>query len=232
MNPSDNQKQAVGLRIKEARSALGLTQKELCEQAKMKLPSVRDYELGNSIPGGEAVAALMRVGINANWLLTGEGEMLLADYHARLEAERKESFGDVPERIGNTLPPHMMEVLKREMAKPENQPSPMLHMYGVSTHEGKPRADQAIDEILLSSCHAACKAVYGNKFEAESAVVQMGYAADLYGLLVRLCASNEKDLGEMKRLEVNGLIELLKIYVKLGWSRQFPPHDYKDGCFF
>ncbi|OGT19265.1 MAG: hypothetical protein A2342_02470 [Gallionellales bacterium RIFOXYB12_FULL_54_9] len=78
MNPSDNQKQVVGLRIKEARAALGLTQKELCEQAKMKLPSVRDYELGNSIPGGEAVAALMRVGISANWLLTGEGEMLLS----------------------------------------------------------------------------------------------------------------------------------------------------------
>ena len=45
----------------------------------MKLPSVRDYELGNSIPGGEAVAALMRIGISANWLLTGEGAMLLSD---------------------------------------------------------------------------------------------------------------------------------------------------------
>lgn len=49
----------------------------------MKLPSVRDYELGNSIPGGEAVAALMRVGISANWLLTGEGAMLLSDDQAR-----------------------------------------------------------------------------------------------------------------------------------------------------
>jgi len=76
MISSDNQKQAIGLRIKEARSALGLTQKELCEKAGMKLPSLRDYELGNRIPGGEAVADLARVGINANWLLTGKGEML------------------------------------------------------------------------------------------------------------------------------------------------------------
>lgn len=83
MNSSDNQKQVIGLRIKEARSALRLTQKELCEQAEMKLPSVRDYELGNRIPGGEAVAALMRVGISANWLLTGEGAMLLSDDHPR-----------------------------------------------------------------------------------------------------------------------------------------------------
>ncbi len=79
MTSSDNQKQAVGLRIKEARSALGLTQKELCEKAGMKLPSVRDYELGNRIPGGEAVADLVSIGINANWLLTGEGAMLLSD---------------------------------------------------------------------------------------------------------------------------------------------------------
>lgn len=82
MTSSDNQKQAVGLRIKEARSALGLTQKELCEKAGMKLPSVRDYELGNRIPGGEAVADLVSIGINANWLLTGEGAMLLSDAQA------------------------------------------------------------------------------------------------------------------------------------------------------
>lgn len=48
----------------------------------MKLPSVRDYELGNRIPGGEAVADLVSIGINANWLLTGEGAMLLSDAQA------------------------------------------------------------------------------------------------------------------------------------------------------
>jgi hypothetical protein len=98
----------------------------------------------------------------------------------------------------------------------------MMHMAGVSTRT-IPGVAQAIDESLLSACHAACRAVYGDKFDAESAVVQMGYATDLYGLLVRFCASNEKDLGEMKRLEVNALIELLRIYVRLSWARKFPP---------
>lgn len=46
------------------------------------LPSLRDYELGKSIPGGEAIGGLVRAGINANWLLTGEGPMLLADWVA------------------------------------------------------------------------------------------------------------------------------------------------------
>lgn len=74
----DNQKRVVGGRLKEARAALGLTQKELCALIEKPLPSLRDYELGKSIPGGEAIAGLVRAGINANWLLTGDGPMLLA----------------------------------------------------------------------------------------------------------------------------------------------------------
>lgn len=84
----DNQKMAVGGRLKEARSALGLTQKELCALIEKPLPSLRDYELGKSIPGGEAVAGLVRAGINANWLLTGEGPMLLADLVKAAEAPK------------------------------------------------------------------------------------------------------------------------------------------------
>lgn len=74
----DNQKIAVGVRLKEARAALGLTQKELCALIEMPLPSLRDYELGKRIPGGDAIGGLVRAGINSNWLLTGEGPMLLS----------------------------------------------------------------------------------------------------------------------------------------------------------
>lgn len=81
----DNQKIAIGGRLKEARAALRLTQKELCSQAEMPLPSLRDYELCKRIPGGEAMAGLVRAGINANWLLTGEGPMLLANLQAQPE---------------------------------------------------------------------------------------------------------------------------------------------------
>ena len=40
---------------------------------------LQDNEAGKNIPGGQMIAALVHVGINANWLLTGEGPMLLAD---------------------------------------------------------------------------------------------------------------------------------------------------------
>lgn len=75
----DNLKLVISERIKQARGALSVTQKDLCAKVGMPLPSLRNYEAAKQIPGGEAVIGFMRAGINANWLLTGEGPMLLAD---------------------------------------------------------------------------------------------------------------------------------------------------------
>lgn len=71
--------EAVADRIKQVRNSLALTQKETAIKAGMPLPSYKDYETGKKIPGGSAIQGLMRLGINANWLLTGEGPMRLAD---------------------------------------------------------------------------------------------------------------------------------------------------------
>ena len=79
---AENQKKAVGDRFKKARAALGLTQKELFALVGIPVPSLQDYEAGKRMPGGEAVSALIGAGINANWLLTGDGSMLLADMQA------------------------------------------------------------------------------------------------------------------------------------------------------
>lgn len=84
----DNLKMSVGTRIKQARGVLGLTQKDLCEATGMPLPSLKNYEASQRIPGGDAIAALMHAGINANWLLTGEGPMLMADLAGVLDRER------------------------------------------------------------------------------------------------------------------------------------------------
>jgi phage repressor protein C with HTH and peptisase S24 domain len=71
----DNQNKPVAERLKAARSAFHMTQKEFAEVCGIPLPSLRDYELGNRVPGGNAIASIVRTGINANWLLTGEGVM-------------------------------------------------------------------------------------------------------------------------------------------------------------
>jgi len=67
----------IGARLRSARETMNLTREQFAELTGMKLPSLRDYELCNRIPGGAAIASFARAGVNANWLLTGEGEMLL-----------------------------------------------------------------------------------------------------------------------------------------------------------
>ena len=69
----------IGDRIRQARAALKLSQEEAAEAAKIPLGSVRKYEQGSSKPGSDALASLSTLGINANWLLTGEGPMLVAN---------------------------------------------------------------------------------------------------------------------------------------------------------
>lgn len=65
--------------LKAARAALGLKQTEMAGQSGVSPRSYQGYEDGRSVPGGEAIAGFVRLGINANWLLTGDGPMLLQD---------------------------------------------------------------------------------------------------------------------------------------------------------
>lgn len=66
-------------RLKDARARLGMKQDEIAAQSGVSYSVYQKYELGRSVPGGDAIAGLVRLGINANWLLTGEGPMLLTD---------------------------------------------------------------------------------------------------------------------------------------------------------
>lgn len=73
-------KKSIGARIKQARNALNLTQDMIAARADATSKrGLQDNEAGNSVPGGAILSALIESGINANWVLTGEGEMLLSD---------------------------------------------------------------------------------------------------------------------------------------------------------
>jgi transcriptional regulator with XRE-family HTH domain len=59
-------------RLKTSRSTLGFTQKQIGEAIGVTLRTWQDYEAGKSIPGGNALAGLARLGVDINWLLIGE----------------------------------------------------------------------------------------------------------------------------------------------------------------
>lgn len=64
-------------RLKIARDSLGHTQNEIASKVSVSVQMWRAYESGKSVPGGNVLEALARLGFNVNWLLTGLGSMWL-----------------------------------------------------------------------------------------------------------------------------------------------------------
>lgn len=88
-----------------------------------------------------------------------------------------------------------------------------------------------VDEFILSSCLRACIKVYGDEFDTSPAAVQMGYAVDLYNLLVRMSDAMGDSLDKMRRLESDGFAQQLQLFIKLHKARKFPPNKNEAYMF-
>ncbi|MDH5737892.1 MAG: helix-turn-helix domain-containing protein [Gammaproteobacteria bacterium] len=67
----------VGSRLKKIREHLGLTQKEFALHIGASYRGWQANESG-TMPGGDLLLKLSGIGVNINWVLTGEGETWLA----------------------------------------------------------------------------------------------------------------------------------------------------------
>lgn len=65
----------ISTRFKMVRESLGHSQREMAKYLHSSLGALQSYESGKSIPGGNVLETLARLGFNVNWILTGEGEM-------------------------------------------------------------------------------------------------------------------------------------------------------------
>lgn len=106
---------SISERLKAARHALTATQGSMAAKSGIPVGTYQKYELGKLAPGAKAIQGLMQLGINANWLLTGDGPMLLADLakpgevianrvHApipRYTVEKKGVEHDIPSEIAS-----------------------------------------------------------------------------------------------------------------------------------
>lgn len=72
-------------RIRSIRIRLGYTQNSMAEAIGSKLRSWQEWETGNRIPSGQALTGLSRLGVNVNWILTGEGAELVAEMAASFD---------------------------------------------------------------------------------------------------------------------------------------------------
>lgn len=95
---------AFGARLKALLKALDLEQKTLAASGGVSAPTISAYLAGQSQPAADVIAKWVRdFKVNANWLLTGEGEMFIG-------AHDKPRASIPPEEFSPTL-----SFLQREM---------------------------------------------------------------------------------------------------------------------
>lgn len=70
---------SIGARLKAWRDSFGLNQAEAASRLQLSASTYQNYERDIRAPNTEGWEAFYRAGINANWLLSGEGPMLLKD---------------------------------------------------------------------------------------------------------------------------------------------------------
>jgi len=64
-------------RIKKLRKYLGLSQKDFGGKIGVGTSHVSQWERNLSMPSSKALIGMAHLGVNINWLLTGDGEMMM-----------------------------------------------------------------------------------------------------------------------------------------------------------
>lgn len=165
----------IGARIKAARKALGMTQDQLAALAGAKSKSgLQDNEAGKNMPGGQMIGALVRAGVNANWLLTGEGEMLL------------DQVASSQEHLQACQAPSMI-------AEPTVAGESPAQAYTAAAQQ-KPDNDAALSQVdpdvtmLVSRCIVAAEMVTEGKLDRQQ---QVALGLDTWGALRRIHGAGE-----------------------------------------
>lgn len=99
----------IGLRIKEMRKSLSITQQELADAIGLKRNTIANYEIGQVQPSDRTISDICReFAVNEEWLRTGEGEMFAdIDRHKKIAA----FLGDLMREDDSNFRVRMIEML-------------------------------------------------------------------------------------------------------------------------
>lgn len=79
-------------RLHQVREALNLSQRDLAGKLGVTGTAWQNYESGKNVPGGSVLKALFDLGVNMNWLFSGEGEMFLPTARRQIPVRAAEEF--------------------------------------------------------------------------------------------------------------------------------------------
>lgn len=129
----------IGERMKLFRESINLTQDQLASQIEGSKRGIQDNEWGKAAPNSKILIGLANLGLNINWLLLGEGEMLIsrkttATGDLNLFADAMEIIDLYLQRSGKTL-------------TPEKKRKAVETLYRLS--EGKSTIDTSVAEMIM-----------------------------------------------------------------------------------
>ena len=107
----------LGHRIKQFRQELGVSQTDFAGNAGIPIDTLRKYESDKRAPGSEALLSMCRAGANINWLLTGEGPILLRNISVGTGSTNAELLTTIIDSIEQVLDDHDLEMTPRKKAE-------------------------------------------------------------------------------------------------------------------
>jgi DNA-binding XRE family transcriptional regulator len=147
-------KHAMSDRLKQTRKHFGRSQKEMDPLLGIGKNSWQRYESGGQLPGSQVIAKLVVRGIDANWLLTGNGEILSKTLESTGIGEQTTHYAEGKEAAFTRLR-QVSDTLKQLEAEADWQPplswheliKTLMYTHGLDA-EGAARLLEAIQSHL------------------------------------------------------------------------------------
>lgn len=105
----------------------------------------------------------------------------------------------------------------------DRAPQGAIKTYGLVSEPTPEMGLSLIHQALIENCLRACQEVHGEQFKAMTALDQLAYAVDLYNLILRMTRDVGNNPISALRLEVTGLSEQLRLFLRMEWAKRFPP---------
>lgn len=132
---------SVGSRLKLFREFLKLTQVQLAAAIGGTAIAIQGNESGRSMPNSKSLIGLYKLGMDINWLLTGEGQMVLAKQPSNISGVELGKFADAMEIIDLYL------VKTGKTLSPDKKRKAVEALYKLS--EGKATIDASVTEMIM-----------------------------------------------------------------------------------
>lgn len=184
---------SIGVRLKAWRESQKLTQPEAATRLGVNFRSYQNYEGDVRPPKSDSLESFARAGINTNWLLTGEGEMLL---NQGVKNSQEQLHG------------HQAQYM---VAEPAPQPASVVAV------------DPALMRLCLGACVMVHGEAFASEPTALQLEYVCELYNLLLKQAATHDQGVKAGLADFTRLETRGIADQLRLLLHLTWARRYTP---------